>query len=156
MFWLNTPYSELNMSNCRSVKAGEDLNAGDVVLVEKDTNSEVLIARKPTSDAEAAKVTGIVGVVQNNLTTVDPNGFITGYKSGVKIQVINGVEFTLDAQSFVAGTYTKGTYTGLTSGGKVTTSGAAVSATAAFFRVEDYKALSPSGALLTLSMKNLF
>ena len=156
MFWLNTPYSELNMSNCKSVKAGEDLNAGDVVLIEKDTNSNVVIARKPVSEAEAAKVTHIVGVVQNNLTTVDPNGFITGYKSGVKIQVLNGVEFTVDAQSFTAGTYTKGDYTGISASGKIVASGSAVAATASFFRVEDYKALSPSGALLTLSMKNLF
>ena len=156
MFWLNTPYSDLNLSNCRSVKAGENLNAGDAVLVEKDSNSNVLIARKPTSEAEAAKVTGIVGVVQNNLTTVNPNGFISSYVSGTKIQVLNGVEFTVDSASFTAGSYTKGDYTGISVSGKIVASGSAVAATAKFFHVEDYKALSPSGALLTLKMDNLF
>ena len=155
MFWLNTPYSELNLSNCRSVKAGEALNAGDVVLVEKDSNSDVLIARKPTSEAEAAKVTGIVGVVQNNLSTVNPNGFISSYVSGTKIQVLNGVEFTVDSASFTAGSYTKGNYTGISVSGKIVATGS-VTATAKFFHVEDYKALSPSGALLTLKMANLF
>ena len=155
MFWLNTPYSELNLSNCRSVKAGENLNAGDVVLVEKDSNSDVLIARKPTSEAEAAKVTGIVGVVQNNLSTVNPNGFISSYVSGTKIQVLNGVEFTVDSASFTAGSYTKGDYTGIGVSGKIVATGA-VAATAKFFHVEDYKALSPAGGLLTLKMANLF
>lgn len=155
MFWLNTPYSELNLSNCRSVKAGENLNAGDVVLVEKDSNSDVLIARKPTSEAEAAKVTGIVGVVQNNLSTVNPNGFISSYVSGTKIQVLNGVEFTVDSASFTAGSYTKGNYTGINVSGKIVATGA-VAATAKFFHVEDYKALSPAGGLLTLKMANLF
>jgi len=155
MFWLNTPYSELNLSNCRSVKAGENLNAGDVVLVEKDSNSDVLIARKPTSEAEAAKVTGIVGVVQNNLSTVNPNGFISSYVSGTKIQVLNGVEFTVDSKSFTAGSYTKGDYTGISVSGKIVATGA-VAATAKFFHVEDYKALSPAGGLLTLKMANLF
>jgi len=155
MFWLNTPYSELNLSNCRSVKAGENLNAGDVVLVEKDSNSDVLIARKPTSEAEAAKVTGIVGVVQNNLSTVNPNGFISSYVSGTKIQVLNGVEFTVDSASFTAGSYTKGDYTGISVSGKIVATGA-VAATAKFFHVEDYKALSPAGGLLTLKMANLF
>ena len=155
MFWLNTPYSELNLSNCRSVKAGENLNAGDVVLVEKDSNSDFLIARKPTSEAEAAKVTGIVGVVQNNLSTVNPNGFISSYVSGTKIQVLNGVEFTVDSASFTAGSYTKGDYTGISASGKIVATGA-VTATAKFFHVEDYKALSPAGGLLTLKMANLF
>ena len=156
MFWLNTPYSDLNLANCKSVKAGEALNGGDAVLVEKDSNSNVLIARKPTSEAEAAKVVGVVGLVQNNLTTVDPNGFITGYASGTKIQVLNGVEFTVDSDSFTAGSYTKGDYTGISVSGKIVASGSAVAATAKFFHVEDYKALSPSGALLTLKMDSIF
>ena len=73
-----------------------------------------------------------------------------------RLKDLNGVEFTVDSASFTAGTYTKGDYTGISVSGKIVASGSAVEATAKFLHVEDYKALSPSGALLTLKMANLF
>ena len=155
MFWLKTPYSELNLSNCKSVKAGEALNAGEFVLLKKDTNTGVEVAVKPTSAEEAAKVTHIVGIVQNDMGTLDPNGFVTGYKSGEKIQVLNGVEFTVDSASFESGTYNVSDYTGINTGGKIVASGSAVAATGKFLRVQDYKA-SGDCKLLTLKMDNIF